>query len=80
MNATEWAQRYVISASWTGRLEAISEPEIDIGPAGSQVVRAAANSLRIGSAWPILTYFDVALRMTKARWQKIRVPGAALSG
>ncbi len=60
MNATEGAQRYVISARGLDGLEVISEPEIDIGPAESRwvVVRL---QIPYGSAAPgsHTVYFDV---------------------
>ncbi len=60
MNATEGAQRYVISARGLDGLEVVSEPEIDIGPAESRwvVVRL---QIPYGSAAPgsHTVYFDV---------------------
>ena len=60
MNATEGAQRYVISARGLEGLEVVSEPEIDIGPAESHwvVVRL---QIPYGSAEPgsHAVFFDI---------------------
>ncbi|MBS0509092.1 MAG: cytochrome c oxidase accessory protein CcoG [Proteobacteria bacterium] len=60
MNATEGAQRYVISARGLEGLEVVSEPEIDIGPAESRWV-AVRLQIPYGSAQPgsHTVFFDI---------------------
>lgn len=74
MNATEGAQRYVISARGLQGLEVASEPEVDIGPAESRWV-AVRLQIPYGSATPgsHTVYFDI-----QARGDKVQVAEKAV--
>ncbi|MBS0392864.1 MAG: cytochrome c oxidase accessory protein CcoG [Comamonadaceae bacterium] len=74
MNATEGAQRYVISARGLQGLEVASEPEVDIGPAESRWV-AVRLQIPYGSAAPgsHTVYFDI-----QARGDKVQVAEKAV--
>ena len=67
MNATEGAQRYVISARGLEGLEVVSEPEIDVGPAESRWM-AVRLQIPYGSATPgsHTVYFDIQAQGSKA--------------
>lgn len=74
MNATEGAQRYVISARGLQGLEVASEPEVDIGPAESRWV-AVRLQIPYGSATSgsHTVYFDI-----QARGDKVQVAEKAV--